>query len=143
MRFVPVKSIEQQSVIMLHRSRDLLVRQRTMLVNALRGHLAEVGIATALLLPKVQELIAIVKDDTNERIEPLMRQCMEVIVDQLQDLQGRIGMLDQAIHAWHRQSEISRDDPRRRSDHRKRPGGDRDQSRRHFRLGDNSRHGSA
>src|SRR6202142_3852022 len=44
MRFVPVKSAEQQSVLMLHRTRDLLVRQRTMLVNALRGHLAELGI---------------------------------------------------------------------------------------------------
>ena len=108
MRFVPVKSIEQQSVIMLHRTRDLLVRQRTMLVNALRGHLAEVGIVAALGLPRVQELIAIVKDDTNERIEPLMRHCMEVIVDQLQDIQGRIGTLDQAIHAWHRQNETSR-----------------------------------
>jgi len=108
MRFVPVKSIEQQSVIMLHRTRDLLVRQRTMLVNALRGHLAEVGIVAALGLPRAQELIAIVKDDTNERIEPLMRHCMEVIVDQLQDIQGRIGTLDQAIHAWHRQNETSR-----------------------------------
>jgi len=102
MRFVSVKSIEQQSVIMLHRTRDLLVRQRTMLVNALRGHLAEVGIVAALGLPKVQELVEIVKDDKNERIEPLMRYCMEVIVDQLQDIQGRIGTLDHAIYAWHR-----------------------------------------
>lgn len=108
MRFVSVKSIEQQSVIMLHRTRDLLVRQRTMLVNALRGHLAEIGIVAALGLPKVQELIAIVKDDANERIEPVMQHCLEVIVDQLQDIQGRIGTLDQAIHAWHRQNETSR-----------------------------------
>ncbi|NGO56217.1 IS110 family transposase [Allomesorhizobium camelthorni] len=108
MRFVPVKSIEQQSVIMLHRTRDLLVRQRTMLVNALRGHLAEVGIVAALGLPKVQELISLVKDGADERIEPLMRHCMEVIVDQLQDIQGRIGTLDRAIHAWHRQNETSR-----------------------------------
>lgn len=108
MRFVSVKSIEQQSVIMLHRTRDLLVRQRTMLVNALRGHLAEVGIVAALGLPKVQELISLVKDGADERVEPLMRHCMEVIVDQLQDIQGRIGTLDRAIHAWHRQNETSR-----------------------------------
>lgn len=43
MRFVPVKSEEQQAVLMLHRARDLLVRQRTMLVNALRGHLASIA----------------------------------------------------------------------------------------------------
>ena len=44
MRFVAVKSVDQQSVLMIHRTRSLLIRQRTMLVNALRGHLAELGI---------------------------------------------------------------------------------------------------
>ena len=48
MRFVAVKSVEQQAVLMLHKSRDLMVRQRTMLINALRGHLAEYGIVTGL-----------------------------------------------------------------------------------------------
>nr|WP_246252749.1 hypothetical protein [Mesorhizobium camelthorni] len=101
---------------MLHRTRDLLVRQRTMLVNALRGHLAEVGIVAALGLPKVQELIAVINDDTNERIEPLMRHCMEVIVDQLQGIQARVGTLDRTINVWHRPY------------HRKRPGSDGGQS---------------
>jgi transposase len=44
MRFVPVKTIEQQSICQLHRIRQLLVKQKTMQVNALRGHLAELGI---------------------------------------------------------------------------------------------------
>jgi transposase len=47
MRFVPTKSERQQSGLMLHRSRQLLVRQRTMLSNAIRGHLAELGIISA------------------------------------------------------------------------------------------------
>jgi len=47
MRFAPVKSAEQQSVLMLHRARELLVRQRTMLINALRGHCAEFGLIAA------------------------------------------------------------------------------------------------
>jgi transposase len=47
MRFVPTKSEQQQSGLMLHRSRQLLVRQRTMLSNAIRGHLAELGIISA------------------------------------------------------------------------------------------------
>lgn len=47
MRFVAVKSTEQQAVLMLHRTRDLFIRQRTMLVNALRGHLAEFGATAA------------------------------------------------------------------------------------------------
>ncbi len=48
MRFVAVKSVEQQAVLMLHKSRDLMVRQRTMLINALRGHLAEYGFVTGI-----------------------------------------------------------------------------------------------
>jgi transposase len=48
MRFVAVKTVEQQAVLMLHKSRDLMVRQRTMLINALRGHLAEYGIVTGV-----------------------------------------------------------------------------------------------
>jgi transposase len=56
MRFVPVKTAEQQAVLMLHRARALLVRQRTMLVNALRAHMAEFGIIAAQGLRHVEEL---------------------------------------------------------------------------------------
>lgn len=63
MRFVPVKSEEQQSLLMLHRVRELLIRQRTMLVNALRGHLAELGIVTRQGITGVGILIALVEDD--------------------------------------------------------------------------------
>src|SRR5437588_6417368 len=60
MRFVPLKTAEQQSALMMHRARDLLIRQRTMLVNALRGHLAEFGLVEAQGLHKMARLIAIV-----------------------------------------------------------------------------------
>ena len=50
MRFVPIKSAERQGVLALHRTRELLVRQRTMLINAMRGHCAEFGIITATAL---------------------------------------------------------------------------------------------
>jgi len=58
MRFVPVKSAEQQAVLMLHRTRDLLVRQRTMLVNALRGHMAELGVIAPQGISRVGDLVA-------------------------------------------------------------------------------------
>ncbi len=58
MRFVPVKTIEQQSALLMHRTRDLLIRQRTMLVNALHGHMAEFGLMEAQGLHKVAGLIA-------------------------------------------------------------------------------------
>ena len=58
MRFVPIKSAEQQGVLTVHRSRDLLVRQRTMLLNAIRGHLGEFGIIAAQGPARVMHLIA-------------------------------------------------------------------------------------
>ena len=68
MRFVPIKTAEQQSALMMHRARDLLVRQRTMLVNALRGHLAEFGLIEAQGLHKVAKLITIVTDEKDGRV---------------------------------------------------------------------------
>jgi len=59
---VPVKTAEQQATALLHRGREQLVRQRTMLVNALRAHLAEFGMVAAQGLRNVGELIAIVRD---------------------------------------------------------------------------------
>ena len=68
MRFVAVKSVEQQSVLMLHRTRELLVRQRTMLVNATRAHMAEFGVVARTGLPQVKELLAVISDEADERI---------------------------------------------------------------------------
>jgi transposase len=66
MRFVPVKSEEQQGMLMVHRTRDLLVRQRTAAVNALRGHLAEFGITAAKGAARARELMSLV--GTDERV---------------------------------------------------------------------------
>src|ERR1700704_5266655 len=62
--FVPVKSAEQQATLMLHKTRDLLVKQRTMSVNALRGHLSEFGIIAAKGIGRVDELLDLVESDT-------------------------------------------------------------------------------
>jgi len=80
MRFVPLKTAEQQSALMMHRARDLLIRQRTMLVNALRGHLAEFGLVEAQGLHKVARLIAIVMDEMDGRVPDIARQVLKVIV---------------------------------------------------------------
>src|SRR6184192_3002892 len=62
MRFVPIKTAEQQAAVLLHRGRERLVRQRTTLVNALRAHLAEYGVIAPLGLRNVGKLIDIVRD---------------------------------------------------------------------------------
>jgi transposase len=107
MRFVATKSAEQQSVLMLHRSRELLVRQRTMLVNAIRGHMAEFGIVAPVGLPRVKELLAVIADREDERIPPLARTCLESLAVQLMSLEREIRAADRRIHAWHRSNQVS------------------------------------
>ena len=66
MHFVPIKTAEQQAVLMLHRTRDLLVRQRTMLVNALRGHMAELSVIAPQGISRIADLVAVIlgEDET-------------------------------------------------------------------------------
>jgi transposase len=63
MRFVPVKDVDQQVVLMMHRARNLLVRQRTMAVNALRAHLAEFGVVAPQGLRHVERLVAAIEEN--------------------------------------------------------------------------------
>lgn len=107
MRFVPVKSEEQQSVLMLHRVRELLIRQRTMLVNALRGHLAEFGIVTRQGIAGVGTLIALVEGD-HVLIPPLARSALLSLIRQLREVHEKVSEMDRQIHAWHRSNELSR-----------------------------------
>ncbi len=108
MRFVPIKSAEQQSVLMVHRSRDLLIRQRTMLVNALRGHLAEFGIVAAQGLRKLPALVEAVNNEKDDRVPAIARQALQVIIAQMQDLQARIRLLERELFVWHRANRASR-----------------------------------
>lgn len=107
MRFVPVKSAAQQSALLMHRGRDLLVRQRTMLANALRGHLAEFGLTAAQGLHNVAGLIAVVRDATDERVPDMARQVLQVIAKQIVELDTRIGAIEVQIMAWHKSNPMS------------------------------------
>ncbi len=107
MRFVAVKTAEQQSVLMVHRTRALLVRQRTMLVNAIRAHMAEFGVVARVGLPQVGELLAVIADPNDDRIPPLARTCLEGLARQLLSLEREITITEQRIHAWHRATAAS------------------------------------
>ena len=107
MRFVTVKTAEQQSALLMHRGRELLVRQRTMLVNALRGHLAEFGLIAAQGLHKVAELIAIVRDVEDERVPDMARQVLRLIAEQIAELDTRIAAIEAQIMAWHKSNPVS------------------------------------
>ena len=108
MRFAAVKSAEQQSVLMLHRARDLLVRQRTMLINALRGHCGEFGMVVAQGASKVTILIEMIEDRDDARLPALAREALGSLVEQLRMAQTQILDLEKQLKAWHRTTEASR-----------------------------------
>ena len=105
MAFVPVKGEEQQAVLMLHRTRDLLVRQRTMLINGLRGHLAEFGIVAAQGRRKASALIAGLDD---QDIPDLARAALRELAGQIETCDQRIVVIEQQIVRWHKNNEASR-----------------------------------
>lgn len=107
MRFVPVKNEEQQSVLVLHRSRDLLVRQRTMILNAIRAHLAEFGIATAQGARKIIERIVQLRDGEETSVPEFARAALLGLATQLDCLAGEIRKLERQLMVWHRQNPAS------------------------------------
>lgn len=108
MRFVPIKTKEQQTALMLHRTRQLLVRQRTMLSNALRGHLAELGIVSAKGRNGTGELLRIIADDADTRLPPAVRGILDVLARQYSAIGTEILSIDKNILALHRACEASR-----------------------------------
>ena len=108
MRFVPIKTREQQAALMLHRTRQLLVRQRTMLSNALRGHLAELGIVSAKGRNGTGELLRIIADGADNRVPPAVRGILDVLARQYSAIGTEIGSIDKSILALHRSCEASR-----------------------------------
>jgi transposase len=108
MRFVPIKSVEQQSMLMLHRARDLLIRQRTQLTNALRAHLAELGLVAAKGREGLHQLATVVTECGNERLPSDARFACQAIVTQLHAVQIEISGLDKRISQTHRASADSK-----------------------------------
>lgn len=108
MRFVPTKSEQQQSGLMLHRSRQLLVRQRTMLSNAIRGHMAELGIVSAKGRNGTAELLKIIANAGDDRIPPTARFCLDALARQYVTLAAEIGAINKQIYASHHSCEDSR-----------------------------------
>ena len=107
MRFVAVKSKVQQAVLMLHKTRDLLVRQRTMLINALRGHLGEYGLTAPQGPAGVQAALKALREEDQD-LPDLARAALGGLAEQLEHLGEEIGRLERRILDWHRQDETSR-----------------------------------
>lgn len=108
MRFVPIKSQLQQSGLVLHRTRQLFVRQLTASTNAIRAHLAEFGIVAPIGRNGMSELIAIVHDHEDQRIPTLVRTCLTALAIQVSALQEQIRILDRRLMGWHRTNDTCR-----------------------------------
>ena len=107
MRFVPVKSPEQQAALALHRTRDLLVKQRTQLVNMIRGLLAEFGIEMARGLHHALELARRVADGRAPDVPELAQRVVTGLAQQIGALQAQLMALEKELLAWHRSNELS------------------------------------
>ena len=106
MRFVPVKTAEQQAALMLIGLRDRLVRNRTQLSNAIRGYAAEFGLTAAKGEAHLNPLLVRIQAD--ESLPALARELFAAQADEYQQLQARIGEVDARLMAWHRADECSR-----------------------------------
>ena len=110
MRFVPTKAAEQQSGLVLHRTRHLLIRQQTSVINAIRAHLAEFGIVAPVGRNGVEDLLNIVADCGDKRLPDVARACVAALGAQLRMLKARILEFDRIIVAWHRSNDKRLDD---------------------------------
>jgi transposase len=108
MRFVPIKTPDQQSILIVHRTRELFVRQRIMLVNALRAHLAEFGIVAGVGRTGLEKLLGVIADEQDARVPAEARACLLALRDQLELAKRQILDADRRILAWHRGCEVSR-----------------------------------
>src|SRR5947207_12240447 len=107
MRFVPVKTVEQQGVLVLHRARELLVRQRTMLVNGLRAHMAEFGIVVPQGIQRLPELVALLEDEKTG-IPQIAHEVLAAMVVQINNLTTSIRQMERRIVAWCRTNASAR-----------------------------------
>jgi len=107
MRFVPVKGADQQAVLLLHRTRDLLIRQRSSLISAIRAHFAEFGVVVGQRMRNIDRLLELLVAD-GTALPELARRMLAVLADQLRDVAARVAVVEGELMAWHRANEVSR-----------------------------------
>lgn len=108
MRFVPIKSANQQAVLMLHRTRDLLIRQRSSLISAIRAHFAEFGIVAREGIRDVERLLATLQMAGDLRLPDLAAEMLAILAAQLREVAARVREVELKLWAWHRADAASR-----------------------------------
>ena len=108
MRFVEIKSGEQQSIMVLHRVRLTLMRQRVQLSNTIRGHMAEYGLVAPVGRNGLAQLITIIGNRDDVRVPDLARDCLAMLVSQLEMINEQILETDRRVRANARVTEVGR-----------------------------------
>lgn len=108
MRFVPIKSPEEQAASMVLKTRELFVRQRSQTANAMRAHMAELGIIAATGMTSIAKLIAVLRDDRDERLPNSARTALLEMAEQIEKLTARVEALDTKIVAAVKADEAAR-----------------------------------
>ena len=107
MRFVPVKGADQQAVLLLHRTRDLLIRQRSSLISAIRAHFAEFGVVVGQRMRNIDRLLELLVAK-GTALPELGRRMLAVLADQLRDVAALVAVVEGELMAWHRANDVSR-----------------------------------
>jgi len=108
MRFVPVKAMENQAIATLHRARDLLIKSRTMQVNALRAHLAEFGFVAGKGIGKLPDLVKIVCEAPAEALPDMVRATLSELLDMIAAIGGQLDAIEKRLRTWHKSDDRSK-----------------------------------
>jgi transposase len=108
MRFVPIKEEKQQEVLVIHRVRELLMRQRTQIINAIRGHLAEFGIVGPNRAHNIGLLTVMIEDEVDTSIPPILRRSLRRLVEQLREIKTKLVEIEQELAVVVRKVEACR-----------------------------------
>lgn len=108
MRFVPIKEEMQQEVLVIHRVREMLIRQRTQLINAIRGHLAEFGVIGPNRAHNIGLLTVMIEDESEARIPSVARHALRYLVSQLREIKTRLVQIDDDLALVAKSSEACR-----------------------------------
>ena len=108
MRLMPVKTVDQQSVLMLHRTRQLFIRQRTTLINSIRAHLAEFGIVAGIGRNGVEALLVVIAKGEEQGVPAEARSCLMALAEQLELVKRQLLEMDRRVLSWHRANSLSR-----------------------------------
>lgn len=108
MRFVPIKNVEQQAILSVHRVRQGLIKARTAQANQIRGLLSEFGLVLPTGIRVVYQRVPALLDQTGDELPGLFRELVLRLLAHLKDLDRQVSELEQQINAWHRSNELSR-----------------------------------